>query len=134
MNQIPSKIVVYHCRNLQLFEDGGQKEFARNRPGLKLVAIPCSGKVEAYHVLNAMAGGADGVLVLACTEEACQFFEGSMRSHKRMDYAAHWLEEIGIEPERVRFVHIPPRDLGALEGIVEEFNGKLKSFGSIPAE
>lgn len=133
MENKSSKIVVYHCRNLQLFTGGEQKDFQRSRPGLKLVAIPCSGKVEAHHLLKTLAGGAQGVLVLACAKEACQFLEGSMRSNKRVDYARTWLVELGIEPERLAYVHVPPRDVAALDAILKEFTSKIESFGTIPA-
>jgi coenzyme F420-reducing hydrogenase delta subunit len=133
MDTNPSKIVVYHCRNLQLFPKGKHKEFGRAHPGIKLVMTPCSGKVEAHHLLNTLASGAQGVLVLACAETACRFMEGSMRSHKRTDYAREWLRKLGIETERVRFVHVPPRDVTALERLLEDFSKQLDAFGTLPA-
>jgi F420-non-reducing hydrogenase iron-sulfur subunit len=102
-------------------------------PGLSLVAIPCSGKVEAHHLLKTLAAGAEGVLVLACAEKACQYLEGSRRSHKRADYARSWLERLNIEPDRVEFLHMPPMDVHALEILLKEFTAKLKSFGTMPA-
>lgn len=128
------KIVVYHCRNLRLFQPGEDKAFARSRKGLRLVAVPCSGKVEAHHLLTTLAAGAEGVLVLACAEKACQYMEGSMRSHKRADYARTWLKKLSIEPDRVEFVHMPPMDLEALKTILNEFSARLESFGTIPAK
>lgn len=125
-------IVVFHCRNLRLFEGGNHKAFARSRPGLRLVAIPCSGKVEAHHLLKTLAGGARGALVLACAEKACKFFEGSMRSGKRMEYARSWLQEIGMEPDRLEFVHARPMDLDEVDRIVKEFTARLESFDQIP--
>jgi F420-non-reducing hydrogenase iron-sulfur subunit len=132
MDTNPIKIVVYHCRNLRLFKDSEHKTFARSHPGLKLVAVPCSGKVEAYHLLETLSGGAQGALVLACAEKACQYLEGSKRSHKRVDYARLWLDRLGIDPGRLEFVHLPPMDGDALERKLEEFTEKLKAFGPIP--
>lgn len=128
------KIVVYHCRNLRLFKPGEQKTYTRSRAGLSMVAVPCSGKVEAHHILKTLATGADGVLVLACAEKACQYLEGSMRSRKRSDYARSWLEKIGVEPERVQFVHFPPMDPEALDKTLDEFAAKLESLGTTPAK
>lgn len=133
MDRNPTKIVVYYCRNLRLFQNGGQKVFARSRPGVSLVAVPCSGKVEAHHLLKTLAAGACGVLVLACQERACQFLEGSMRGRKRVDYARTWLKELGIEPERVAFTHVPPMDTEALDGVLRDFSTKLEAFGEIGA-
>jgi len=133
MEEPPVKIVAYYCRNLRLFENGEQKAFARSMPGLSLVAIPCSGKLEAHHLLKTLAGGAEGVLVLACAENACQYMEGSMRSRKRMNYACSWLDKIGIEPDRLNFIHLPPMDTDALEAALKEFAARLKTLGTIPA-
>ena len=133
MKTKPIKMVVYHCHNLRLFRHGEQKIYERARQGVRLVAIPCSGKVEAHHLLKTLAGGVDGVLVLACAEKACQYLEGSKRSHKRLDYARSWLEKIGLEPERLEFVHLPPMDREALDTTLKEFARKLESFDTLPA-
>ncbi|MEW6136667.1 MAG: hydrogenase iron-sulfur subunit [Thermodesulfobacteriota bacterium] len=133
METNPRKIVVYYCRNLRLFNGGGQKIYERSRPGLKLVAVPCSGKVEAHHLLKTLAGGTDGALVLACAEKACQYLEGSKRSHKRVAYARAWLQRIGMEPDRLAFIHLPPMDLSELDKVLEEFTSTLESFEKIPA-
>lgn len=127
------KIVVYHCRNLRLFKDGEQKTFCRQWPGLSMVAIPCSGKIEAHHLLKTLAGGAQGVLILACSEKACQYLEGSSRSRKRVDYARQWLHKVGISTERLNFVRIPPMDRAALENLLREFIPKIQSLEVIPA-
>ncbi len=129
----PVKIVVYHCKNLRLFKDGEQKVFNRKWPGLSLVSIPCSGKVEAHHLLKTLAGGAQGVLILACAESACQYLEGSARSRKRVDYAGQWLQKVGISPERLDFVRVPPMDRVALENLLREFTSKIQSLEVIPA-
>ncbi len=133
MDSRSPKIVIYYCRNLKLFEAGEQKNFARSINGLSLVAIPCSGKLEAHHLLKTLAGGAEGVMVLACAEKACQYLEGSMRSHKRFRYARSWLEKLGIEPERLQFVHLAPMDKAGLEAALNEFQARLENFGTIPA-
>ena len=133
MDSKPIKIVAYHCRNLQLFTGDEQKDFQRSHPGLTLVAIPCSGKIEAHHLLKTLAGGAEGVLVLACAKNACRYLEGSMRSHKRVEYARSWLVELGLETERLDYVHVPPRDVAALDTLLKEFSSKLETFGTSAA-
>jgi F420-non-reducing hydrogenase iron-sulfur subunit len=132
MDLKPIKIVVYHCTNLKLFKNSEHKTYARSQPGLSLVAIPCSGKMEAHHLLNTLAGGASGVLVLGCAQKACQYLEGSKRSNKRAEFARSWLKKVDIEPDRIQFVNIPPMDLKALDKTIEDFTSLIKSYGSIP--
>ncbi len=129
----PAKIVAYYCHNLRLFQNGNQKTFARSMPGLSLVAIPCSGKLEAHHLLKTLAAGAEGVLVLACAENACQYMEGSMRAQKRMYYSRTWLEKLNIEPGRLELVHLTSNDRDGLEAALKEFTVRLEAFGTIPA-
>ncbi len=133
MYKEPKKIVIYHCRNLRLFDDGKHKGFMRAHSGVKLVAIPCSGKVETHHLLKTLADGVDGVLVCACAEQACQYLEGSARSSKRADYAREWLEKLGIEPLRIEFVRTPPMDVNALEALLTDFASRLQMSASKPS-
>jgi len=128
MALLPGQIVVYHCRNLNLFQRGEQKEFLRFWPTVKLVAIPCSGKMEAHHLLKTLAAGAEGVLVLGCEETSCRYLEGSKRSHKRFNYARTWLERIGLNPERIAFRHILPRDMVALEAALQDLSHQLEAL------
>jgi coenzyme F420-reducing hydrogenase delta subunit len=133
MKSFDNKIVVFHCRNLRLFADGSQKEFSKSWPGLSLVTIPCSGKIEAHFLLKTLASGAQGVLVLACAEQACQYMEGSMRSRKRVDFARLWLDKLGIATERIEFVRLWPVGKQSLEAVLKEFVTKLESLGAIGA-
>jgi coenzyme F420-reducing hydrogenase delta subunit len=133
MKSFDNKIVVFHCRNLRLFPDGAQKEFSKSWPGLSLVTIPCSGKIEAHFLLKTLASGAQGVLVLACAEQACQYMEGSMRSRKRVDFARLWLDKLGIATERIEFVRLWPVGKQSLEAVLKEFVTKLESLGAIGA-
>ena len=133
MKTLPTELLVYYCHNLQLFKNGKRKAVARAWPGVKLVALPCSGKVEAYHLLKALASGVQGVMVLGCAERACQFLEGSLRSQRRLQYARSWLDELGIEAERLQFSQLGPTDEPALEAILRDFTGRLQTFGTISA-
>ncbi len=126
----PLNIVMYHCVNLQLLQNRGHKELQRSRPGLRIVSVPCSGKIEAPHLLKTLAGGADAALVLACEKKACKFFEGSARSEKRMNYAKQWLDELGIDTSRLAFVHATPRDDKQIERILDEFVSNLGPLAS----
>jgi coenzyme F420-reducing hydrogenase delta subunit len=72
------------------------------------------------------------VLVCACAESACQYLEGSMRAHKRVAYAHSWLQQIGIESERLQFVHLPPMDGDALNKALDAFTARLESFENVP--
>jgi coenzyme F420-reducing hydrogenase delta subunit len=57
--------------------------------------------VDAIHIMKALEKGADGVLVAGCLEGDCHFKNGNVKAMQRVTYLKHFLEEIGIEAERV---------------------------------
>lgn len=66
----------------------------------KFVAMPCSSKAEVPHILKVLEEGADGVLVIACPDRACQFMVGNRRAEKRMGRVRELLEAAGLGAER----------------------------------
>jgi F420-non-reducing hydrogenase iron-sulfur subunit len=96
-------------RRIALFccESSGYPAFeAMTEPELKdaveLVRLPCSGKVEVGHMLEALERGYAGVLVLGCPLDNCTHLRGSHRAAKRVEAAARILSAVGMRPELVR--------------------------------
>jgi coenzyme F420-reducing hydrogenase delta subunit len=63
---------------------------------VEIIRVPCSGRVDPLHVLHALEGGADGVMVTGCLKEQCHFVTGNLHAEKRMIKLAKWLEAIGL--------------------------------------
>ena len=73
---------------------------------IRIVRLPCSGKVDVNMILKAFVEGADGVMVAGCEIGSCHFIEGNKRAVKRVAYAKWLVQEAGINPERLEFYHI----------------------------
>jgi coenzyme F420-reducing hydrogenase delta subunit len=41
-------------------------------PGLKILPLPCAGRLELVHVIEALEQGIDGILIVTCPEEECK--------------------------------------------------------------
>ena len=65
-------------------------------PNVRIVRLPCTGKVDVRFLLEAFEKGADGVYVAGCLEGDCHFLTGNFRAKKRVAYAKRLLDEIGI--------------------------------------
>jgi coenzyme F420-reducing hydrogenase delta subunit len=76
-------------------------------PNVRVVKILCSGKIDALLLLRAFEDGADAVYVAGCALGDCHFLEGNVQAIRTVAYAKKLLAEVGLEPERLEFFHIP---------------------------
>ncbi len=79
-------------------------EYATN---VRVVQILCTGKIDAVLLLKAFEDGADVVYVAGCALGDCHFLEGNLSAIRTVAYTKKLLAEIGLEPERLEFFHIP---------------------------
>jgi len=63
---------------------------------VEIIRVPCSGRVDPLHVLEALREGADGVMVTGCLKEQCHFVTGNLHAEKRMKKLAKDLDAIGL--------------------------------------
>jgi len=75
---------------------------------VRIIRVPCAGRVGTLHILRAFEEGAAGVLVMGCQEGACQHLTGNLRARDRVRYAAALLREVGMDGERVKMVNLAP--------------------------
>lgn len=74
----------------------------------RIIRQACSEKLQVAHILHTLEAGADGVCVVSCPEEACEFLDGSRRARKRLERAQSLLEEIGLGGNRATLIHVVP--------------------------
>jgi F420-non-reducing hydrogenase iron-sulfur subunit len=73
-------------------------------PNVKIIRVPCSGKVDAIHIMKAFEKGADGVVVAGCLEGDCHFKNGNIKAAHRVKYLKGLLDEIGLGSERLEMI------------------------------
>ena len=132
MAQNPT-VVVLAC--VQAVPDLGQLATPLREAGLnpRIVPEPCSSKVEVFQMLRILADEADLLWVVGCSEGACQMVEGSSRMAKRVAHAREYLEEIGLEPERLGMAQLPVDNQEAVAAAVQEMIAGARSLGANPA-
>ena len=103
-------------------------------PNVKIVRVPCSGKVDAIHVLKALEKGADAVYVAGCLDGDCHFKTGNTRAARRVAYVKKLLDEIGIGGERVELFLMSAGMGERFAQTASEFTDKIRSLGPNPAK
>lgn len=104
-------------------------EYATN---VRVVKILCSGKVDAVLLLRAFEDGADAVYVAGCNLGDCHFLEGNLRAIRTVAHTKHLLAEIGLEPERLEFFHIPASAGPLFAQRANEMTDRARQLGPNP--
>lgn len=99
---------------------------------VRVLRLPCTGKIEVNYILAAFERGVDGVLVAGCLEGGCHFLEGNLRARKRVERARQILAEIGLEPQRLEMYNLSSAEGTRFAEIVTEMNRRLTQLGPSP--
>lgn len=101
-------------------------------PNVKIIRVPCSGKVDTLHLLKAFENGADGVYVAGCLEGDCHFKSGNVRAAKRVAQVRRLLDEIGIGGERVEMVNLSAGMGERFAETARQITEKIRKLGPNP--
>lgn len=75
-------------------------------PAVKVVELPCTGRIDIVNVLHALENGADGVLIAGCLEGKCHYLKGNLHAKRRLGHVQQLMDDIGLEHERARMINI----------------------------
>ncbi len=127
MSEGNNKIVVFCCENsAYIAADRAGRLRLRYPDNVRVIRVPCIGRVDLIHILRAFENGAAGVLVMGCPEGACQHLTGNTRAKERVKYAQGLLKEIGIDGERVKLANLCPDMAQNFVHEVREMEEKVK--------
>jgi len=101
---------------------------------IRVIRVPCAGRVDVLHILRAFEKGADGVLVLGCHEEACRHLSGNIRAKNRVQRVNTLLQEVGIDGKRVEMFTLAPNQGPRFARIANEVNERIKELGPSPVK
>jgi F420-non-reducing hydrogenase iron-sulfur subunit len=99
---------------------------------IRIIRLPCSGKVDVIHMMEAFQKGADGVYVAGCLEGECHYLTGNLRAKKRVEYTKKLLDEIGVGGERLAMYNIAASDGPRFAEVAKEMHEKIKALGPSP--
>lgn len=101
-------------------------------PSIKLIKVPCSGRVEPEYVMEAFAQGADGVMIGGCHFGDCHYKTGNHKTSQRMTILSQMLEDMGFDTKRFRLEWISGAEGYRFAEVIEEFTKELQELGPNP--
>jgi F420-non-reducing hydrogenase iron-sulfur subunit len=122
------KIVAFCCRECAYAAaDASANARTPLPPTVRLVLMPCTGRVSPLHLLSALAEGADGVMVAGCLLGQCHYREGNFNAVDRVAFVQRLLKSVGVEPERCRMFTMsagePPKFVAAVREMDRVIDG-----------
>ena len=93
------------------------------------VHVPCTGRINSLYILNAIQGGADGILVSGCMPEKCHYKEGSLGARRTLEEFRNFLAYLGVEDKRIGFVWMNLDEQGSIQKEITAFEQIIFALG-----
>jgi len=103
-------------------------------PNARIVRLMCSGRLDPQHVLAAFREGADGVLIGGCHFGDCHYQKGNYRARRRYMMLKRLLQEMGIEPKRLRLEWISASEGDKVQKAMNEMVETVRKLGPLRLE
>ena len=99
-------------------------------PYIKVIRVMCSGRVDPAFVLRAFANGVDGVFIGGCHINDCHYnTEGNYDAYGMVGIVKKLLEQIGLDPERLRLEWVSAGEGIRFAEVMNDFSAKLRKMG-----
>ena len=98
-------------------------------PDIRIIRVPCSGRINPLLILSALHRGADGVLVTGCHLGDCHYQDGNYKAEKRVEMLFTLLGQLGIQSERLGLEWISAAEGQRFASVITDFVGKIRRLG-----
>ncbi len=98
-------------------------------PNVRIIRVPCSGRIDPLYILRALQNGADGVLVSGCHPGDCHYISGNLVARRKFAIMKRMITYIGLEPERVQFSWVSASEGGRFAALMNKVIDDIKKLG-----
>ncbi|MCR4425526.1 MAG: hydrogenase iron-sulfur subunit [Firmicutes bacterium] len=96
---------------------------------VRIIRVPCSGRVNPQYIVRAFQRGADAVLVAGCHPGDCHYSTGNYFTRRRFLLARTFLEYLGVEPERFQVRWISGSEGPKFQETIKEITQAVRALG-----
>jgi coenzyme F420-reducing hydrogenase delta subunit len=96
---------------------------------VRVVRVPCSGRINPLYLLKALQKGMDGVLVSGCHPGDCHYISGNLYARRKFALMKRFLEYLGIEPERIHFSWVSASEGSRFAELVQKVVEDVRKLG-----
>jgi coenzyme F420-reducing hydrogenase delta subunit len=96
---------------------------------IRIVRVPCSGRVNPLYIFKALQNGVDGVLVSGCHPGDCHYISGNLVARRKFALMKKMIEYVGIAPERVQFSWVSASEGQRFAELINKVIADVKQVG-----
>ena len=96
---------------------------------IRIIRVPCSGRMNPLFIIKALLAGADGVMVSGCHPGDCHYISGNLFARRRFAVMEKLLATAGIDPERVYFTWVSASEGQRFAAVINEVTNHVKNLG-----
>ena len=96
---------------------------------VRIIRVPCSGRINPIFIVKALQEGADGVLVSGCHPGDCHYISGNLVARRKFALLKSFCEFIGIAPERVQFSWVSASEGNRFADLMERVVSDVRGLG-----
>jgi Fe-S oxidoreductase/coenzyme F420-reducing hydrogenase delta subunit len=101
---------------------------------IKMIRIPCTGRISKSLLFKSFEKGADGVAVMGCSPGSCRYGTGTDVATNNITDIRNVLEILGIGKERLRHAHFFPDDTRGVLDFLTTFSNDIQALGKSPVQ
>jgi len=96
---------------------------------VRIIRVPCSGRINPFFILACLQNGADGVLVSGCHPGDCHYLSGNYSARRKFALLKRFLEYAGLEEGRVQFSWVSASEGGRFADVIAKVTETIKVLG-----
>lgn len=100
---------------------------------IRIVRLPCSGRVDPMFILKAFDQGADMVLVSGCHPGDCHYASGNFHARRKLPVFRELLSFVGIDPRRFKMSWVSAAEGSKWSALARELAEEARALGPFKA-
>jgi coenzyme F420-reducing hydrogenase delta subunit len=98
-------------------------------PNVRIIRVPCTGRINPFYIVKALQTGADGVLVSGCHPGECHYISGNLVARRKFAALKSFLSYIGMEGDRTMFTWVSASEGDRFAQVIRSVTAKVKALG-----
>ncbi len=98
-------------------------------PSVRIVRVPCTGRINPFYIVKALQEGADGVLVSGCHPGECHYLTGNMAARRKFAMLKSFLNYLGVEGDRAVFTWVSASEGERFAKVIRQVTAAVKALG-----